>query len=407
MPVERRTDVAIVGGGVAGSALAAGLADAGFGVVLIEREPRFRDRVRGEGLHPWGVKAADALGLRPALLAAGARELMIWQVYAGRQPVFDFRWDDDRPGWPGEWSVYHPDLQQALLDHAAARGVQVLRPARVTSVRLGREPELTVALADGEQAVRANLVVGADGRQSAARGWIGARTIRDPLHHQIGGCLLENVEVADDRSHFGFMSGAYSIIFPQGNGRARTYYIALDPVPSAIRGNGHEQAFIQACAAAYPEGMLGAPNPAGPLAFFPGIDIWSDRLYGERLALIGDAAGANDPSLGNGLSIAFRDAQELRDWLVHEPDWQHAVEGYAQRRATYFAVLRAYAQWQSHLWLDLGPEADERRARAQRAAELDPDRMGFGNIVALGPDGAVLSEAARARFHGEDLPELA
>ncbi|MDQ2683518.1 MAG: FAD-dependent oxidoreductase, partial [Chloroflexota bacterium] len=40
-------DVVVIGGGVAGSAAAIALADAGLQVLLIEREPRFRDRVRG------------------------------------------------------------------------------------------------------------------------------------------------------------------------------------------------------------------------------------------------------------------------------------------------------------------------------------------------------------------------
>src|SRR6476469_10512510 len=120
------TDVAIVGGGVAGASLAAALAGAGLGVVVVEREPRFRDRVRGEGIHPWGVREADALGLLPTLRAAGAHELPAWQVYRGREPVYAFRWDDDAPGRPGEWSIYHPALQTALLEHAAQCGAQVL-----------------------------------------------------------------------------------------------------------------------------------------------------------------------------------------------------------------------------------------------------------------------------------------
>jgi len=50
----RNVDVVIVGGGIAGSSLAAALAKAGLGVVVVERERRFRDRVRGESVHPWG-----------------------------------------------------------------------------------------------------------------------------------------------------------------------------------------------------------------------------------------------------------------------------------------------------------------------------------------------------------------
>ncbi len=51
-------DVAVVGGGVAGSSVAAVLASAGLGVVLVEREARFRDRVRGESIHPWWLPSS-------------------------------------------------------------------------------------------------------------------------------------------------------------------------------------------------------------------------------------------------------------------------------------------------------------------------------------------------------------
>ena len=52
------------------------------------------------------------------------------------------------------------------------------------------------------------------------------------------------------------------------------------------------------------------------MAFFPNADIWANRAAGNGVALIGDAAGANDPSLGQGLSICMRDARELRERIV-------------------------------------------------------------------------------------------
>lgn len=54
-------DLIIVGGGLAGSALAAGMAETGARVLVLEREREFRDRVRGEGMHPWGVSEVRAL----------------------------------------------------------------------------------------------------------------------------------------------------------------------------------------------------------------------------------------------------------------------------------------------------------------------------------------------------------
>lgn len=96
-PVTRSVDVAIVGGGVAGASVAAALATAGLGVVVVEREPRFRDRVRGETIHPWGAREADRLGLLSVLHAAGVNEMPLWQSYTDRAPREPYRWADDTP----------------------------------------------------------------------------------------------------------------------------------------------------------------------------------------------------------------------------------------------------------------------------------------------------------------------
>src|SRR5687768_14422254 len=68
-------DVIVVGGGLAGSALAGVLAHAGLGVLVVEREAAFRDRIRGELTWPWGVGEARELGLEAVLQQAGRVEL--------------------------------------------------------------------------------------------------------------------------------------------------------------------------------------------------------------------------------------------------------------------------------------------------------------------------------------------
>src|SRR3954471_17681641 len=60
--VELDSDLLVVGGGLAGSALAVVMGRAGATVVA-ERQRAFRDRIRGEVLHPWGVVEAYALDL--------------------------------------------------------------------------------------------------------------------------------------------------------------------------------------------------------------------------------------------------------------------------------------------------------------------------------------------------------
>ena len=63
--------VTIIGSGIAGSALAAALANAGVPVFVLERTEQFVDHVRGEYMHPWGVAEAMQLGLHGDLIEAG------------------------------------------------------------------------------------------------------------------------------------------------------------------------------------------------------------------------------------------------------------------------------------------------------------------------------------------------
>ena len=157
-------DVAIVGGGVAGSTLAIVLARAGVKVAVVERERRFRDRVRGEVLMPWGASLAASLGIDGLLPQSGAHPLPIWQTYIDREPRPPHDWRLDSPTSDSLWGVSHPGLQETLLQCARAAGAVVLRPARVHRPQRRRLGSfvLPVESGDGSADIRARLVVGAD-----------------------------------------------------------------------------------------------------------------------------------------------------------------------------------------------------------------------------------------------------
>src|SRR5438094_482115 len=132
-------DAAIIGGGLAGSSLALALAKIGARVLVIEHEPQFRDRVRGEGMLPWGAAEARALGIYQPLLDDCAQEARWWTAP-----------DDNRdlvattPAGLGCLNFYHPEMQQSLLDLAAASGVEVRRPAQAITIIPGDPPAVLV-----------------------------------------------------------------------------------------------------------------------------------------------------------------------------------------------------------------------------------------------------------------------
>ncbi|HEX2500777.1 MAG TPA: FAD-dependent monooxygenase [Methylomirabilota bacterium] len=226
-------------------------------------------------------------------------------------------WRENAPEGLFEWAIYHPPMQEGLLVHASSAGAEVVRPARAMVVSGGARPEVDVVADDGRATrLRARLLVGADGRQSAVRRRLGARPERDPVHHAIGGSLLDRVALDADATHVATRPGRMILVFPQGGGRARAYVVCSTEESAGFRGATASSAFVSCVREAFPEGVFGDTAPAGPTAFFLNADQWSSRFAGESMVLVGDAAGANDPSIGHGLPISFRDARELRDLLT-------------------------------------------------------------------------------------------
>ncbi|HET8524475.1 MAG TPA: NAD(P)/FAD-dependent oxidoreductase [Thermomicrobiales bacterium] len=396
-------DVAIVGGGVAGSTMGAVLARAGLNVIVIEREAEFRDKVRGEGIHPWGYREAKRLGLDSAFAAAGAVELPVWQTYTNRVPDEPSLWAEDQTNGLPEVTVFHPALQDALLAYAAEQGARIFRPAQAISLYPGRPSVLDVRVDDRRYELAARLVIGADGRTSQVRKWIGARTESDPMHHMFGGARLAGADLPEGATHGTTFPGGRMFAFPQGNGFARAYLVGQPELLRPLQGATHRDAYVEFCASVLPSGILDNASPVGPVAFFPNNDIWSSNLAAEQVILIGDAAGANDPSVGQGLSLVFRDVRILSDLLLNERDWPHVIHAFAEQRTAYFDVLRQHAKWFAQLLIDTGPSADALRAQVAHAREQDPTAGGFATIFSRGPDGLVADEPARRHFFGEDL----
>lgn len=398
-----RPDILIIGGGVAGSGLATVLARAGLGVTVIERAREFRDRIRGESVHPWGAVEMRRAGLLDlAVDRAAAVVLPLWTRYADAEPGDPYRWSDDFPDAPGEVSVHHPALQDALIAAATHAGAEVLRPASVLDIDWpdGR-PEVTVE-ADGRLAtITPRLLVGADGSHSATRRALGGTTITDLPHHAIGGSLLHGIDLPADSAHQTMFAGGFAMVFPQRNGVSRVYYICTSEEAEAMRSADQPDALIERLAEVLPEGAVDRASAAGPTGFFPNSETLATVDHGPATVLIGDAAASNDPSQGHGLSLAFRDIRDLAERLT-EHDWDDIPAAFAETRRRDHGVLRAHAQWVAPLSVGIGPKVDALRERVARSREADPSAGGFAGIFATGPVGLIADDAARRHFLGED-----
>lgn len=399
---HQTVDIAIIGGGVAGSSAAIALQRAGFSTAVVEREPVFRDRVRGEACHPWGVRELIELQVLPFMEAAGGQPLPSWTRYQDQEVESTFAWADVFAGAPPEYGFSHPRLQDVLLQGAKEAGSLVYRPARAEIARQRGGWLLQVEQDDTTTTLHAGFLIAADGRNSSTRKLWGAETIADPPWHQFGGLLVQDVALDSGSAHQGLHAAGFSMLFPQGEDHWRLYYVCPQEAARTFAGEHRVQAFIEACAATLPVGALTHTQPQGPLAFFPNNHIGTSRIHGPRAVAIGDAAGAGDPSQGHGMSLVWRDVRVLRDVLQAFPLEEVPAE-FSRQRRRYEHVLRTHAAWVAPLTTGTTELAFALQSQVEHAREADRSALGYAGIFANGPDFLPTDDASRAIFFGEHL----
>ncbi|MEO7555572.1 MAG: NAD(P)/FAD-dependent oxidoreductase [Acidimicrobiales bacterium] len=382
-------DVIVVGGGIAGSALARSLAHADLDVLVVERQEEFRDRVRGEAMMPWGVVEARRLGVEQLLLAAGGafatRTISYDEIRApaeaeeGALPLDIFA-----PDVPGFLDVGHPQACEALLSGAAAAGATVVRGVGEVVVAAGAQPAVRYELDGEEQAAQGRLVVGADGRMSTVRRQLGIELHETEPRTMLAGLLVSDLdEWPSDQISVGTADDVHFLLFPRPDGVVRLY-LAYDIAQKArFAGADRADRFLDAFRIdSLPLGhAIASATPAGPCAGHANNDSWTEHPYVDGAVLIGDAAGWSDPLIGQGLSVALRDARTVAECLVGRDDWSaEAFVAYGDERAERMRRLRVTVSIMTDLRCDFTP-----RGRARRSAfftDFMDDPLSVGVLLA-------------------------
>src|ERR1043165_1975539 len=171
-------DVAIIGGGPAGSTAATLLAKAGRGVIGFEREkvPRFHI---GESLLPFSMNTFDRLGVREKLDASFLPKYggEIVSACGSKGVKFYFK-DGFRSKRDRAYQVTRSEFDKVLLDHSRENGAEVREETEVTKLEFSSERvKIDIANADGTKSqIEARYLLDCSGRQTMLGGLFNVKT---------------------------------------------------------------------------------------------------------------------------------------------------------------------------------------------------------------------------------------
>lgn len=300
-------DLAIIGGGIAGPALAAALADCGYRIVLVERNAGPLDTARGDHLQPatcewlerWGV--LDSMFKRGAERRCGAR----WQTRDG-ELVLDVRVDDLDIPHPYFLYLNHELISEVLLDRASTNeNFTLIRPGTARIARNADSPGrhgLFVNHADKENRISAHCVAIADGRASLGRKALG---IGARIHNYENPLLVlftpRTFDDARNDVHVFFTPVGVISVVPRTGGEWKIGFpLARDKISdwtsTTSEGLGRHLAELVPVL----DGIK--PHVAG---VYPVAMVNAERWVDGNCVLLGDACHALHPGRSQGMNIAL------------------------------------------------------------------------------------------------------
>lgn len=352
------TDVAIVGGGPAGSAAAIVLAKAGLRVTVLERErfPRFHV---GESLLPLQGAVLDRLGVAPKLAQAdfvpkfGARFLANDGSVAGQIDFGDLL----APPYNFAYQVERSRFDQILLESAREQGATVLEQHAVVEAELGlTSSRLRLRGPGGEEAwLACRFVIDASGQSSFLAKKLGLRQIAPGLRkvahfaHFEGGKRWEGRRRGDISLIFGI--GCWFWHIPLSDTRASVGMVVDHERWKAASVPAED--FLAAAIASSPwlTDWLGPASRVTPAHTVANFSYTASAFAGPGFILAGDAATFLDPIFSTGVLMALLSGEAAAQAIVKpllegQAPKPSALASYEKRlrrwTKDYFRMIRAF-----------------------------------------------------------------
>ena len=324
-------DILISGGGIAGLTAAATFAASGFSVICVDpaapvtsREDRGADQRSTAFLQPAKSLLEDA-GLWTRL-APHAAPLQIMRIIdaGGEHPeprvVREFN-ATEISDLPFGWNLPNWLLRREMLARIDALANADFRPGIGTTALFTRTGEARVTLSDGAR-VRCKMVLACDGRHSPMRqaAGINVHTIRY-------GQKALAFSVTHDHPHDNVSTeihrsgGPFTLVpLPDHDGRPCSAIVWMDTSANADRLAALDEAAFETEMNIRSCGVLGTLRLVSRRSLWPIISQRADRLTGERIALMAEAAHVLPPIGAQGLNMSLSDLRSLLDLALASPD---------------------------------------------------------------------------------------
>ncbi|MCX7166424.1 MAG: UbiH/UbiF family hydroxylase [Rhodocyclales bacterium] len=311
-------DIVIVGGGLAGLALAAALRRSTLSVALVEgNTPIFREGwdARVYAISPGNARFLDAVGAWRHLDQARMEAVRAMEIHGdagGRLDFTAYGSGVSELAWILESSLMQRELWEAIKRQG---NLSLLCPARPQTLTFG--PDSAQLTLDDGRSLSAQLIVAADGADSWTRSAAGIGVRFDP-YDQLG--VVANF--ATGQPHRGtalqwFRQDGVLAWLPLPGNRISMVWSTGEEHGRELLALDH--ATLCARVAAAGNQRLGALQLVTAPSGYPLRLMRAPHIVAPRLALIGDAAHTIHPLSGHGINLGFQDAQALSGVLCDKP----------------------------------------------------------------------------------------